>query len=141
MENTQYSNNKQVLICPIVGAWIFFLMHLIIFINYIFGYAFISLFIILYLFIVVLLLTLSIERDKYNLFLVSFIMTIIYDVIITLGFIILLIRIKGKEWFVYFIWVLFEWVLFVILLAYKKKIFKSTRQNESINENINLIQI
>ena len=89
-----------------------------------------------------LLLTLSIERDKYNLFFASFIMTIIYDVIISLSFLmVLLIESKEKEWIIYFIYIIFEWSLFVVLLAYKKKIQESTRQNEAINENISLIQI
>ena len=87
------------------------------------------------------LLTLSIERDKYNLFLVSFIMTIIYDVIISLCFLMVLIEDKEKQWIIYFIYIILEWSLFVVLLAYKKKIQESTLQNEEINENINLIQI
>ena len=87
------------------------------------------------------LLTLSIERDKYNLFFASFIMTIIYDIIISLSFLMILIKSKEKEWIIYFIYIILEWSLFVVLLAYKKKIQESTLQNEEINENINLIQI
>ena len=88
-----------------------------------------------------LLLTLSIERDKYNLFFASFIMTIIYDVIFSLFILMVVILAKGKEWIIIFIYILLEWSLFVVLLAYKKKIQESTRQNEAINENISLIQI
>ena len=141
MENTQYSNNKEVLIYPIVAGWIFFLIHFIGFINYLFVYVYYFLFTNLYYFVVALLLTLSIERDKYNLFFASFIMTIIYDVIISLCFLMVLIEDKEKQWIIDFKYILLEWSLFVVLLAYKKKIQESTLQNEEINENINLIQI
>ena len=120
MENTQYSNNKEVLICPIISAWIFFLIHLSLFSDKLFENVFL-LFSNLYLFVVAFLLTLSIERDKYNLFFASFIMTIIYDIIISLSFLMVLIESKEKEWIIYFIYIILEWSLFVVLLAYKKK--------------------
>ena len=90
-----------------------------------------------------LLLTLSIERDKYSLFFASFIMTIIYDVIITIVILIILIAAKGKDWYLFFIYTLIQWVLFVILLVYKKKVLHNIKQNEAINEPIkqNMIQI
>ena len=143
MENTQYSNNKEVIICPIVAAWIFFLINLILYINLLIDNVIIFLFLILYHFVVALLLTLSIERDKYSLFFASFIMTIIYDVIITIVILIILIAAKGKDWYLFFIYTLIQWVLFVILIVYKKKVLHNIKQNEAINEPIkqNMIQI
>ena len=97
------------------------------------------LFIILCLFIIAILITISIERNKYRLYFIGFIMSIIFEAIITIGLFIIFLN-KSKKLFFYLILLLIEWTLFIVLISYKKTVWENSQNNE-VNQRLdNMIQ-
>ena len=97
------------------------------------------LFIILCLFIIAILITISIERNKYRLYFIGFIMSIIFEAIVTIGLFIIFLN-KSKKLFFYLILLLIEWTLFIVLISYKKTVWENSQNNE-VNQRLdNMIQ-
>ena len=137
-------------ICPIVTVWSLFFVNLMIISNrnllYKFNYysleAFRSvffLFIIISLLAIGIVITLSIERRKYRLYFIGFIMSIIFEAIVTIGLIILFIGNKAKYWYLFLILLLIEWSLFIVLLSYKKTVLENSQISE-INQGIDILR-
>ena len=97
------------------------------------------LFIILCLFIIAILITISIERNKYRLYFIGFIMSIIFEAIVIIGLFIIFLN-KSKKLFFYLILLLIEWTLFIVLISYKKTVWENSQNNE-VNQRLdNMIQ-
>ena len=137
-------------ICPIVTVWSLFFVNLMIFSNtrllYEFSYyrlrgfwSLFFLFIIIGLLAIGIVITLSIERRKYRLYFIGFIMSIIFEAIVTIGLIILFFDDKLKYWYFYLILLLIEWSLFIVLLSYKKTVLENSQISE-INQGIDILR-
>ena len=149
-----------IIICPIIASWLVFGIQFItcllviaiypiynseirlvlgretIYFKYIDFYLILIMILLnIFLLVISILITISIERKKYHLYFVSIILTIIYEVIITVFLLLMLLfTIKyGYEAFLFVLSVLTEWSLLLVLLLYRKR-FKND-QLITINEN------
>ena len=146
--NESQANLKKV-ICPIVTVWILFFMNLMFFLDYDLFYIYFNritglflifyLFIILCLFIIAILITISIERNKYRLYFIGFIMSIIFEAIVTIGLFIIFLN-KSKYFVFYLILLLIEWTLFIVLISYKKTVWQNSQNNEVNQRLVNMSQ-
>ena len=146
--NESQANLKKV-ICPIVTGWILFFVNLMIFLDYellliyfnrLTGlYLIFYLFIILCLFTIAILITISIERNKYRLYFIGFIMSIIFEAIVTIGLFIRFLN-RSKYLFFYLILLLIEWTLFIVLISYKKTVMENSQNNEVNQRLVNMSQ-
>ena len=142
-ETPQGNNNNKTIICPIITVWILFLIN-IIDLNSSTSYRYYTLiFLLIYLLSILLLLvigiliTLGIERGKYKLYRIGFIITIIYT-IIQIFYIIPLIM-KNQNYFItLLIYLLLDLILFIVLLLYRKKVKENSQDEVVRNINIDL---
>ena len=82
--------------------------------------------IILHIFLLVIsvLITISIERKNYRLYFISIILTIVYEIIITIFLLLILIFTINNVYpiFLFIFSVLSEWTLLLVLLLYKNRV-------------------
>ena len=129
-------------ICPIATVWNLFFINLIIIFNenlfkiYIKKefYLILYLLITLYLLAIAIVITISIERIKYKLYFIGFIMSIIFEAIVTIYLFIKFIN-KSSNFVYYLILLLIEWTLFIVLISYRRRVLENSQNNE-INQGI-----
>ncbi len=144
MEAPQANNNKTI-ICPIVTIWIIFLINLIDLNSYIYDryrYYILSIFFLNYLLstllllVVGILITLGIEKGKYKLYHIGFIVTIVYALVKI--FLRILLIMRYPNYFInLLIYLLLDLIPFIVLLLYRKKVQENSQGIEAIR-NINI---
>ena len=149
-----------IIICPIIASWLVFGIQFItcllviaiypiynsvirsVYDKQIIDFKYIDFYLILimiilniFLLVISILITISIERRKYRLYFISIILTIIYELIITIFLLLMLLfTIKhGYEAFLFVLSVLTEWTILLVLLLYRKRFQKD--QLITNNEN------
>ena len=78
----------------------------------------------IFLLVISILTTISIERKNYSLYFISIILTIIYEIIITIFLLLILLFTINNVYpiFLFIFSVLSEWTLLLVLLLYKKRV-------------------
>ena len=126
-------NSSEKIMCPTITVWVVFVMNLISYYSYLiiedyiyyrfYKYAFIFFSLLINCLIELIssiLVTISFERKKYCLYLSGLIMSLIFDIFITIFIIIIYIKEILSIKFVLLI--LIEWSLFTVLMIYNKRV-------------------
>ena len=142
-ETPQGNNNNKTIICPIITVWILFLIN-IIDLNSSTSYRYytLTIFLLIYLLstllllVVGILITLGIEKGKYKLYHIGFIVTIVYALVKI--FLRILLIMRYPNYFINsLIYLLLDLIPFIVLLLYRKKV-KENSQDTEVVRNINI---